>query len=91
MTSRKTSLNSSEVEREELPVDVLVVGAGPAGLATAIQLQRRLAAAGGEEKTILVIDKAEEIGHHSMSGAVMNPRGLRALFPDFEAKGCPVG
>ena len=91
MTSRKISLNSSEVEREELPVDVLVVGAGPAGLATAIQLQRRLAAAGGEEKTILVIDKAEEIGHHSMSGAVMNPRGLRALFPDFEAKGCPVG
>ena len=91
MTPRTTSLNSSDVEREELPVDVLVVGAGPAGLATAIQLQRRLAAAGGEEKTILVIDKAEEIGHHSMSGAVMNPRGLRALFPNFEAEGFPIG
>ncbi len=91
MTPRQTSLNSSDVEREELPVDVLVVGAGPAGLATAIQLQRRFTAAGESEKTILVIDKAEEIGHHSLSGAVMNPRGLKALFPNYEADGFPAG
>ncbi|MFT7679396.1 MAG: electron-transferring-flavoprotein dehydrogenase [Planctomycetota bacterium] len=96
MTARITSLNSADVEREELPVDVLVVGAGPAGLATAIQVQRRLQAAGENEKTILVIDKAEEIGHHSLSGAVMNPRGLKALFPadlfpDFESLGFPSG
>lgn len=88
--TRTTSLNATDVEREELPVDVLVVGAGPAGLACAIDLQRRLAAASGEDKTILVIDKAAEIGHHTLSGAVMDPRGIAELFPDWRERGFPI-
>ena len=78
---RLTSLNAPGVEREELPVDVCIVGAGPAGLACAIHLQRLLAEAGDDERTILVLDKAEEIGHHTLSGAVMDPKGIAELFP----------
>ena len=88
--SRITSLNQADVEREELPVDVLLVGAGPATLACAIHLQRQLAEKGVEDKTILVIDKAEEIGHHTLSGAVMDPQGIARLFPDWRERGFPV-
>ena len=84
------SLNAVDVEREELPVDVLVVGAGPAGLACAIHLKRQLDAQGMGDKTVLVIEKAEEIGHHSLSGCVMNPRGISALFPDWREKDFPI-
>ncbi len=90
MSQRPTSLNRTGVEREELEVDVLVVGAGPAGLACALDLQRRLDEAGGDEKTVLVIDKAEEIGHHTLSGAVMNPRGIAELVPDWLEQGFPI-
>jgi electron-transferring-flavoprotein dehydrogenase len=84
-----TSLNVADVEREELPVDVLLVGAGPASLACAIHLQRLLADA-GLDKEILIIDKAEELGHHTLSGAVMDPRGINELYPDWQARGFPV-
>ena len=90
MKPRLTSLNVADVEREELPVDVCIVGAGPAGLACAIHLTRLLAEAGGEERTILVLDKAEEIGHHTLSGAVMDPKGIAELFPDWQSRGFPV-
>jgi electron-transferring-flavoprotein dehydrogenase len=83
-------LNASDVEREELPVDVVLVGAGPASLACAIHLRRLLAERGLEEKTVLVIDKAEEIGHHTLSGSVMDPRGMAGLFPDWRERGCPI-
>jgi electron-transferring-flavoprotein dehydrogenase len=76
------------MERETLEVDVLVVGAGPAGLAFAIDLARSCQEK-GLEKAILVLDKAEEIGHHQLSGAVMDPRGLLELFPDAEQRGFP--
>ena len=79
MSERVTSLNACDVERDELPVDVLVVGGGPAGLACAIDVARRFQAAGETEKTVLVIDKAEELGHHTLSGAVMKPEGIAAL------------
>jgi flavin-dependent dehydrogenase len=78
------------VEREELDVDVLIVGAGPAGLACAIHLRRLLAAKGLEDKTVLVLEKAEEVGYHILSGAVMDPRGIAELFPDWKEKGCPT-
>ena len=69
------SLNLEGVERDELEVDVLVVGAGPAGLATAIQLKRLLTQAGKAEASLLVLEKAEEVGYHILSGAVMDPKG----------------
>ena len=87
---RVTSLNRADVEREELEVDVLVVGAGPAGLACSIELARELAGRGIEGKTILVIDKAAEVGHHTLSGAVMDPRGIARLFPDWRELGFPI-
>jgi len=90
MSQRTTSLNAADVEREELPVDVLLVGAGPANLACALHLKRLLAARGIDDKTILVIDKAEEIGHHTLSGAVMNPVGISELYPDWRERGFPI-
>ncbi len=90
MSQRASSLNLADLERDELPVDVLVVGAGPAGLACALDLARRFAADGDNDKTILVIDKAEELGNHTLSGAVMNPVGIDALFPDWREKGFPI-
>ena len=87
---RQYSLNLQGVEREELPVDVLLVGSGPANLACAIHLQRLLQAQGLKDKTVLVLEKAEEIGNHTLSGAVMNPRGMAELFPDWRERGCPI-
>jgi electron-transferring-flavoprotein dehydrogenase len=90
MKPRLVSLNRADVEREELPVDVCIVGAGPAGLACAIHLQRLLKERGDTERTVLVLDKAEELGHHTLSGAVMDPRGITKLFPDWRERGFPV-
>jgi electron-transferring-flavoprotein dehydrogenase len=67
-------------ERDTLEVDVLIVGGGPAGLATAIRL-RQLAAASGRDVSVMVIEKGGEIGNHGLSGAVVDPRSLRELFP----------
>jgi electron-transferring-flavoprotein dehydrogenase len=76
-------------ERETLPVDVLIVGAGPAGLGAAIKLAQ-LAKAAERPLEIAVIEKAKEVGAHSCSGAVMDPKSLRELFPDFESRGAPI-
>ncbi len=84
------SWNAKGVEREELEVDVLLVGAGAANLALAIHLAR-LAKAQGLELSILVLEKAEEVGYHTLSGGVMDPRAMAELFgPDWLAQGCPV-
>ena len=84
------------VERERLDADVLIVGAGPAGLACALHLARLIAqhnAAGAKPElsaeNIYVLEKAREIGAHQLSGAVMDPRGLAELVPDF-AKTAPL-
>jgi len=84
------SLNLPGIERETLDVDVLLIGAGAANLACAIHLQRQLAARGITDKSILVLEKAGEIGDHTLSGAVMNPRGISELFPDWRERGCPI-
>ena len=72
-----------------MPVDVLIVGAGPAGLGAAIRLAQ-LAKAAGRTLDITVIEKAKEVGAHTCSGAVMDPKALRELLPDFRAEGAPI-
>ncbi len=83
------SLNAPDAERDELEVDVLFVGAGAASLAGAIRLAQ-LAKAAGRELSMLVLEKAQEIGDHTLSGAVMDPRAMLELFPDFIERGCPI-
>ena len=77
------------MERETLEVDVLVVGAGPAGLAFAIRLGR-LAREAGKDWNVLVLDKAEELGHHQLSGTVLDPGALLELFPHALEEGFPL-
>lgn len=75
--------------RERMTYDVLIVGGGPGGLATAIRL-RQLARAAGRELSVCVIEKGAEIGAHLLSGAVLDPRALSTLIPDWQAKGAPL-
>ena len=80
---------SDGVERESMDYDVVIVGAGPAGLAAAIRL-KQLAAAAGSEVSVAVLEKGSEVGAHILSGAVIDPKGLAELIPDWKQKGAPL-
>ncbi|WP_395763594.1 electron transfer flavoprotein-ubiquinone oxidoreductase [Stutzerimonas balearica] len=77
------------MSREYMEFDVVVVGAGPAGLSAACRLKQKAADA-GQEISVCVVEKGSEVGAHILSGAVFEPRALNELFPDWKALGAPL-
>ena len=82
-------MSGERTDREAMEFDVVIVGAGPSGLAAAIRL-KQLAAAAGRETSVCILEKGSEVGAHILSGAVLEPRALAELVPDWKEKGAPL-
>ncbi len=80
---------TDDVARERMEYDVVIVGAGPAGLGAAIRL-KQLAAAAGSEVSVCILEKGSEVGAHILSGAVIDPLALGELIPDWRERGAPL-
>ncbi|WP_174285865.1 electron transfer flavoprotein-ubiquinone oxidoreductase [Sphingomonas bacterium] len=75
--------------RESMPYEVVIVGAGPAGLSAAIRLKQQ-AADKGADISVCILEKGSEVGAHILSGAVIDPKSLDELLPDWRTEGCPL-